>query len=495
MSNLFKGIVVLNKTKYEELKNVGSLSLNGTTIKYDPDSTLYVDSLFLEHITKVSSLENDVGYITKSDVVDFSVKIGALPTTGVERTIYFVPNNDEKNTHTEYMWIGGRFEQIGTTEINLEQYALKSEIPTSLPASDVYDWAKSSTKPTYTASEVGAIPNSATNIVKTDVATQTINGATIFNQTIQIGGSANINENGVKITRKCTSDNNNVHEAILKVDSDGSVKIGHKNSSVNSAVEDSYISFKNDKLVYGTNNNGENDIVVKNEVYDFAQNEYDKSLNLIDFSKITTGYGFATGSAELESASDWYVTDFCKVEPNTKYVYFGISSWNTRIFDSNKNLIEIQTDDNKIINVPSNGCYVRFNSKIEGYTNPSLYKANSEESYGSIVHQKDFMDLLISNTYLKSHTGYTSGGATTLTFNLENIKVKKFILVFGGMNSNSTMFDLLSIYSVSDSGTYAAVTHLGSYTSAKYSFDSSEKTMTITELQGYSNYLVQEMVF
>lgn len=31
---------------------------------------------------------------------------------------------------------------------------------TSLPASDVYDWAKASTKPTYTASEVGAIPTS-----------------------------------------------------------------------------------------------------------------------------------------------------------------------------------------------------------------------------------------------------------------------------------------------------------------------------------------------
>lgn len=31
-----------------------------------------------------------------------------------------------------------------------------SNKPTSLPASDVYDWAKASTKPTYTASEVGA---------------------------------------------------------------------------------------------------------------------------------------------------------------------------------------------------------------------------------------------------------------------------------------------------------------------------------------------------
>ena len=36
--------------------------------------------------------------------------------------------------------------------------ALTSDIPTSLPASDVYAWAKASTKPSYTASEVGAVP-------------------------------------------------------------------------------------------------------------------------------------------------------------------------------------------------------------------------------------------------------------------------------------------------------------------------------------------------
>ena len=35
-------------------------------------------------------------------------------------------------------------------------FVLKTEIPTSLPASDVSDWAKAATKPTYTADEVGA---------------------------------------------------------------------------------------------------------------------------------------------------------------------------------------------------------------------------------------------------------------------------------------------------------------------------------------------------
>lgn len=34
-------------------------------------------------------------------------------------------------------------------------------LPTSLPASDVYNWAKQSSKPSYSASEVGAIPTSA----------------------------------------------------------------------------------------------------------------------------------------------------------------------------------------------------------------------------------------------------------------------------------------------------------------------------------------------
>ena len=40
--------------------------------------------------------------------------------------------------------------------------ALTSQIPTSLPASDVYAWAKAATKPSYTASEVGALASNST---------------------------------------------------------------------------------------------------------------------------------------------------------------------------------------------------------------------------------------------------------------------------------------------------------------------------------------------
>lgn len=41
----------------------------------------------------------------------------------------------------------------------LEDYAKLTDIPTTLPASDVYEWAKAETKPEYTADEIGALPN------------------------------------------------------------------------------------------------------------------------------------------------------------------------------------------------------------------------------------------------------------------------------------------------------------------------------------------------
>ena len=40
-----------------------------------------------------------------------------------------------------------------------DDYVKQADIPTTLPASDVYGWAKAETKPAYTADEVGALPN------------------------------------------------------------------------------------------------------------------------------------------------------------------------------------------------------------------------------------------------------------------------------------------------------------------------------------------------
>lgn len=46
-----------------------------------------------------------------------------------------------------------------------------SDFPTSMPASDVYSWAKKSSKPTYTASEVGADESGAAAQALSDAKT------------------------------------------------------------------------------------------------------------------------------------------------------------------------------------------------------------------------------------------------------------------------------------------------------------------------------------
>ena len=54
-----------------------------------------------------------------------------------------------------------------------KNFALKTEIPTTLPASDVSAWAKESTKPTYTATEIGLDQVNNTSDMDKPVSTAT----------------------------------------------------------------------------------------------------------------------------------------------------------------------------------------------------------------------------------------------------------------------------------------------------------------------------------
>lgn len=54
-----------------------------------------------------------------------------------------------------------------------KNFALKTEIPTTLPASDVSAWAKESTKPTYTATEIGLNQVNNTSDMDKPVSTAT----------------------------------------------------------------------------------------------------------------------------------------------------------------------------------------------------------------------------------------------------------------------------------------------------------------------------------
>lgn len=72
--------------------------------------------------------------------------------------------------------------QTDWAEANSSSKAFLKNKPSSLPASDVYSWAKQPNKPTYTASEVGALPadtelHTHSNKSVLDKITQTLIGA------------------------------------------------------------------------------------------------------------------------------------------------------------------------------------------------------------------------------------------------------------------------------------------------------------------------------
>lgn len=53
----------------------------------------------------------------------------ALPETGAANVIYLVPNGGAgNNVRDEYMWVGGRWERMGSTDIDLSGYWQKAEL-------------------------------------------------------------------------------------------------------------------------------------------------------------------------------------------------------------------------------------------------------------------------------------------------------------------------------------------------------------------------------
>ena len=77
------------------------------------------------------------------------------------------------------MYIGNAWEKIGTTDIDLSGY---------LQSNDIAAWAKAANKPTYTASEVGALPDTTVipaattinNTLASGTLIATINGTNIY---------------------------------------------------------------------------------------------------------------------------------------------------------------------------------------------------------------------------------------------------------------------------------------------------------------------------
>lgn len=73
-----------------------------------------------------SAIQNAIKDITGLDVE----VVDSLPETGVSNTLYYVKKTDpeSQNEFDEYMWINGKWEFIGTSELELSNYVSQDQM-------------------------------------------------------------------------------------------------------------------------------------------------------------------------------------------------------------------------------------------------------------------------------------------------------------------------------------------------------------------------------
>ena len=86
---------------------------------------------------------NDHGLVTYnelikkkiSELVSFDVSVlDELPDTGVDHILYLIPSKSEleENVRDEYLWVDEKWEMIGSTAIDLDNYYTKDEVDASI---------------------------------------------------------------------------------------------------------------------------------------------------------------------------------------------------------------------------------------------------------------------------------------------------------------------------------------------------------------------------
>lgn len=100
------------------------------------------------------TIEGKISNATNADAVPWS-GVSGKPST-------FPPSS---HSHNDLYYTETEINSKLSGKANSSHTHTKSQItdfPTSMPASDVYSWAKAASKPSYSASEVGAVPTSRT---------------------------------------------------------------------------------------------------------------------------------------------------------------------------------------------------------------------------------------------------------------------------------------------------------------------------------------------
>lgn len=132
------------------MADLSKIKLNGTTYNFK-------DAWARANLQTSTQVQNAIVQAL-GDVSSFEIAIvQSLPATGNAGTFYFVanPQGAGNNIYNEYVYVGNTWEKIGsldTGSIDLDGY---------LKTTDIAAWAKAANKPSYTASEVGAVATTA----------------------------------------------------------------------------------------------------------------------------------------------------------------------------------------------------------------------------------------------------------------------------------------------------------------------------------------------
>lgn len=121
----------IEKNSLDVMKNVDS-SFN-TVLKQIP--------------TSLSQLTNDTNFKTETEIQEMISKsssfkkevVDALPSSGEENVFYLVKDTNGKdgNNYLEYLWINGKWELIGSTQVDLSGYATKSDVESKAEKADI----------------------------------------------------------------------------------------------------------------------------------------------------------------------------------------------------------------------------------------------------------------------------------------------------------------------------------------------------------------------
>ena len=112
-------------------------------IQTDLQALLNIKANMADVPVKTSQLQNDSKYITQTEMLQAIASIPqfkmsiltSLPTTGEKMTLYMIPKDGtDKDIYNEYVWIEetNSFEFLGTTAVDLTNYATKNELSSAI---------------------------------------------------------------------------------------------------------------------------------------------------------------------------------------------------------------------------------------------------------------------------------------------------------------------------------------------------------------------------